>query len=60
MEKQVSSFSPVKVQMGDTRPSCRVVELEGSTGLEVLLNSQDFSEMQRKSPRQGRQAGIPF
>lgn len=28
-EKQVSGFSPVKVQTGDTYPSCSVIELEG-------------------------------
>lgn len=58
LAKQVSGLSVVKVQAGMNVLSVAGLDL-GEDG-RPLLQGQHFSETQRKSPRQSRQAGIPF
>lgn len=56
----MSGFSFVKVQASNKHFFCAWIEPEEDQRLEKYLNSQHFSEIPRKSPRQSRQAGIPF
>lgn len=58
LPKQVSGLSVVKVQAGNECVFCSWIEL--GEDWRPLLEGQLFSETQRKSPRQSRQAGIPF